>query len=104
MLLTYIYFNFYHTVFGLSVNECNHVFFFQVFMMLGPTKDKRWWPDAFALCSTRIPIALKLQVTVLLYYTGKMSTCVKHMFKTTYVKHMFNMCKDTHMFNMYIFI
>ena len=28
-----------------------------------------------------------------MYYTGKMSTCVKHMFKTTHVKHMFNMCE-----------
>ena len=26
-------------------------------------------------------------------YTGKMSTCVKHMFKTKYVEHMFNMCE-----------
>ena len=27
------------------------------------------------------------------HYTGKMSTCVKHMFKTTHVEHMFNMCE-----------
>ena len=39
-------------------------------------------------------------------YTGKMSTCVKHMFQTTHVEHMFKMCEtcdDKHMFDMHIF-
>ena len=41
--------------------------------------------------------------TNLPFFTGKMSTGVKHMFKTTHVEHMFNMWKTHVKIHIYIF-